>query len=207
MAVAKVWNSQSNQWLPLADGSPEVVTQSRLEYELSFKADVGHAHDDRYEIRNSGMIIPNATVGTDVVQFTTGAAWTPMYYAGAMKIGPYFEGANFVTSSGAQWVEITRGGMYMFEVLAVITFPGSTAVGYGIITEALSNAGMNYFDAHNHEVPYASTGDYKLRTFLRRCVPGDRVAPVFYMSAGTGNISFVNQTFSRSHFTFARVAP
>ena len=47
MAVAKVY--QDGQWIPLADGSPDLVNTDTLDLELSYKSDINHDHNAQYQ--------------------------------------------------------------------------------------------------------------------------------------------------------------
>ncbi len=46
MAVARIY--QDGQWVPVNQGSPEMVSHGYLEQELAGKADFDHFHDERY---------------------------------------------------------------------------------------------------------------------------------------------------------------
>lgn len=157
-----------------------------------------------------GILVPNATVGTNVTQASfPGGTWARMYGVNLYKAGSYFEGATLVNhADGAQYIQIDHAGVYMFELMFSGSIPSSAEVGYGITTKALYDAGTGvYRDAHNHEKPYAATADYKVRAFQRYCAVGDLIAPIHYFSGATGNVVHNNQASSIGHFSFVRVSP
>lgn len=152
-----------------------------------------------------GILVPNATVGTDKTQTTTGNSWVFQYGTNLFKKGDYWENATLTNYAGVDWVEIDYAGYYVFEMQFVGSFPSSSNIGWGISTKTLSDAGYVYRDAHNHEKPYTSTTDYKTRSFQMYCPAGELVSPTIYFSGVTGTVTFYNQVQTKCHFSFCRI--
>ncbi len=70
MAIARIY--QNGKWVPVNQGSPEMVSHDYLEQELARKADFDHFHDERYQKRKRwslGMVSRPTGTGDYVMGF------------------------------------------------------------------------------------------------------------------------------------------
>lgn len=158
-----------------------------------------------YKPESYGVLIPNASIGTNVSYSYTGATWANALSASHWKKDSRWKNADIYDSGGGRYVQITIAGFYIFQFCAIVSFPSSTEVGYGLSSKEEIDNGTPVVWSHNHEKPYNSTSDYKVRTFMRYFPVGYRVCPVLYFSGSTGTLTFNNQSYSISSFSFFRI--